>query len=120
MASFEPGPLMATYYASKAYVTSLTRAISYELRKNKIVASVLCPGPVDTNFNNVAGVSFSMKALSSQYVAQYAIDALLRGKKTIIPGAVNKCLYFLSKIAPVNLAMRAVYNNQSKKRKEEK
>ena len=71
VASFAPGPLMAAYYASKAYVTSLSRAISKELKKEKsnIMVSCLCPGPVDTNFNNVAGVSFSMKPLSSMYVA---------------------------------------------------
>ena len=56
-ASFTPGPLMASYYASKSYVTSLTKSISYELKKTKshVKVSCLCPGPVDTNFNKVAG-----------------------------------------------------------------
>ncbi|MBR6034279.1 MAG: SDR family oxidoreductase [Clostridia bacterium] len=117
MASFTPGPLMATYYASKAYVTYLSRAISKELEKadSKIVVSTLCPGPVATNFNNVAGVNFSMKPMTSEYVAKYAIDNLLKGKRTIIPGKKNKFLHFLSKLAPSNLAMNAVYKNQTKK-----
>lgn len=117
IASFAPGPLMATYYASKAYVTYLSRAISKELKKAKsnIAVSVLCPGPVATNFNNVAGVNFSMKPLSSEYVAKYAIDNLLKGKRTIIPGTVNKCMHLLSKIAPSNLSMETVYHNQTRK-----
>ena len=117
VASFAPGPLMATYYASKAYVTYLTKAISKELEKekSKIIVSALCPGPVDTNFNNVAGVNFSMKPLSSEYVAKYAIDNLLKGKRIIIPGGMNKLLHVLSKISPSNISMNAVYNNQTKK-----
>ncbi len=117
VASFAPGPLMATYYASKAYVTYLSRAVSKELKKanSKIVVSALCPGPVATNFNNVAGVSFSMKPLTSEYVAKYAIDNLLKGKRTIIPGKMNKCMHIASKIAPSNIAMSAVYKNQTKK-----
>lgn len=117
LASFSPGPLMATYYASKAYVTYISRAVSKELKKAKsnIVVSVLCPGPVATNFNNVAGVNFSMKPLSSEYVAKYAIDNLLKGKRTIIPGTVNKWLHFLSKISPSSLSMETVYHNQTRK-----
>lgn len=117
IASFEPGPLMATYYATKAYVTSLSRAISKELQKekSKVQVSVLCPGPVNTNFNNVAGVKFSIKPISSEYVAKYAIDKLLKGKRTIIPGKVSKCLHLMAKIAPSNLAMEVAYYNQKKK-----
>ena len=75
-ASFQAGPLMATYYATKSYVTKLTLAIYEELRRDKsnVHISCLCPGPVNTNFNNIANVQFSMKSLSSEYVARYAID----------------------------------------------
>ena len=119
VASFAPGPLMATYYASKAYVTSFSRAISKELEKekSKIVVSCLCPGPVDTNFNNVAGVSFSMKPLTSKYVAKYGIEKMLKGKRTILPGFTNKCLHVLSKLGPSTIAMNSVYNNQKRKKK---
>ena len=75
---FPGGPLMSTYYATKSYVISLTRGIAEELKiagsNVKIVA--LCPGPVDTNFNNIANVKFSLKSLSSKYVAKYGIDQL--------------------------------------------
>ena len=75
-AAFVPGPLMATYYSTKAYVLRLTTSISEELRRDKsnVVISCLCPGPVDTNFNKVANVKFSVKPLTSEFVAKYAID----------------------------------------------
>ena len=78
---------MASYYASKSYVTFLTKGISHELKKaiSKVKISCLCPGPVNTNFNNVAGVNFSVKPLTSEYVAKYAIDNMLKGKLVIIP-----------------------------------
>lgn len=118
IAGFMPGPLMATYYASKAYVLNLSRAIQMELKKKKsnVRLSVLCPGPVSTNFNNVANVKFSLKPLSSEYVAKYAVNELLKGKEVIIPGTFTKTLKILSKISPTNLGMRVVYKNQTRKR----
>ncbi len=118
IASFTPGPLMAAYYASKAYVTSLTRAISRELKKAKsdVKVSCLCPGPVDTNFNNVANVKFTLKPLTSEYVAKYAIDNMLKGKKIIIPGIKTKFLHLISKISPTNISSKVVFNNQTKKK----
>ena len=88
IAGFMSGPLMATYYATKNYVVSLSKAINKELKKDgsKVTVSVLCPGPVNTNFNNVANVRFNLKGLSSEYVAKYAIDQMLKNKKVIIPG----------------------------------
>ncbi len=65
IAGFAPGPLMAAYYSSKAYVLRLTESIYEELRREKsnVKVSVLCPGPVATNFNNVANVHFSIKSI---------------------------------------------------------
>lgn len=113
------GPLMATYYATKSYVTSLTRSISYELKreKSKVVVSCLCPGPVDTNFNNVADVEFSTKALSSSYVAKYAIDSMLKGKTLVVPGFKMKCAKFFSCFAPDSLVIKFIYNIQKNKKK---
>ena len=70
IAGFMPGPLMATYYSSKAYVVRLSEAIREELRRknSNVKLSILCPGPVNTNFNNVADVNFKAKSLSSEYV----------------------------------------------------
>ena len=85
-ASFGSGPLMATYYATKGYVTKLTVAIYEELRrdKSKVHISCLCPGPVNTNFNNTANVEFGMKGLDSRKVARYAIDKMFKNKLIII------------------------------------
>ena len=118
IAGSSPGPLMAAYYSSKAYVLRLTEAIYEELRKQKsnVTISVLCPGPVATNFNNVADVKFSIKALPSEYVAKYAIDKTLKGKILIIPGMKIKILRLLSKISPDKLAMKLVYKNQTRKK----
>ena len=73
------GPLMSTYYATKSYVVSFSLAIYEELRRknSNVKISVLCPGPVDTNFNNVAGVKFNIKSLTAEYVAKYAINQKL-------------------------------------------
>ena len=119
IASFAPGPLMAAYYSSKTYVLRLSQAIYKELKKKKsnVHISVLCPGPVATEFNDVAGVHFSLKPLSSEYVAKYAIDKTLQNKLIIVPGFMNKVARILSKLAPSKLAMEVVYNNQTKKNK---
>ncbi len=111
------GPLMATYYATKSYVVSLTRSISEELKikNSKVKISALCPGPVNTNFNNVANVKFSLQGLSSEYVAKYAIDQMLAGKKIIIPGFQIKALAFISKIIPTNVLLNMTYKSQKRK-----
>ena len=116
-AAFQPGPLMSTYYATKSYVYQLTEALYYEekVKKTKVHVSVLCPGPVDTNFNNVANVKFSVKPLKSTYVAKYAIDKMLEGKLLIIPGFKMKCARFLGKFVPNKLMLKITYNIQKKK-----
>ena len=120
-ASFQAGPLMATYYATKAYVTRLTVAINEELRrsKSKVTISCLCPGPVRTNFNDVANVEFAMKGLDSDYVAKYAIDKMLKKKKLlIVPGFKMKMIIFFNRFASNKFAAKLVYRFQ--KRKERK
>ena len=88
-----PGPLMCAYYASKAYVLRLSEGIREELNKKKshVKISVLQPGPVNTNFNNVAGVKFNLSSKSSEYVAKYAVQNFLKGKFNIVPGFSIKC-----------------------------
>lgn len=116
-AAFGPGPLMATYYATKAYVNNLSEAINEELRRSNsnVLVSSLCPGPVDTNFNEVAGVKFAVKPLSSDYVAKYAIDKMLQGKTVIIPGVMMKLVLFLRRFAPRSLIRKVTYNIQKSK-----
>lgn len=119
MASFTAGPLMGTYYASKSYVTRLTQAISYELKKEKsnVKVSVLCPGPVDTQFNDGLGINFKMPPLSSEYVAKYAIDKCLKGKVIIVPGFCNKVVRIFNKIMPDFIVMKINYIIQLSKKK---
>ena len=111
IAGFMPGPLMSTYYSTKAYVIRLSEAIKEELKhkKSNVQISVLCPGPVDTNFNKVSGADFKVKSLSSKYVAKYTIKKLLKGKFIIIPGVGIKALRPLAKIFPDNIIMKFVY-----------
>ena len=111
MAAFGPGPLMSSYYASKAYVYRLSQGVKTELRKNnsKVKISVLCPGPVRTNFNKVAGVDFAAPSLSSEYVAKYAVKKLLKNKFTIVPGTFMKITRFFEKIMPHNLVSNVSY-----------
>lgn len=111
------GPLMATYYATKSYVVSLTNAIRKELEidKSNVKISVLCPGPVKTNFNNVADVKFSLDGLSSEYVAQYAIDKMLRNKSVIIPGITIKLLNIVRRVIPNNIMLYFTYFQQKRK-----
>ena len=119
IAGFMSGPLMATYYATKNYVVSLSKAINKELKKDgsNVSVSLLCPGPVNTNFDNVANVKFSLKGLSSEYVAKYAVDQMLKNKTIIIPGKLMKLIYAGQKIAPVAVQLEMAYNSQSSKQR---
>ena len=116
-AAFQSGPLMATYYSTKSYVYRLTEAINYENKKDKVNVQVscLCPGPVDTNFNKVAGIRFSVKPLKSDYVAKYAIDQMLKGKMLIIPGFKMKCAKFFGRFVSDKKLMAITYRIQKKK-----
>ena len=116
-AAFQPGPLMATYYATKSYVYQLTEAIYYEQTKKKsnVHVSVLCPGPVATNFNNVANVNFAVKPLTSEYVARYAIDNMFKEKMLIIPGFKMKCAKFFGRFVSDKFLLRMAYRIQRRK-----
>ncbi len=118
-AAFLPGPLMATYYATKSYVLNLSLAIAKELKKSnsKVKISVLCPGPVDTNFNNRLNIKYSVKPINAKAVAKYAIDKMFKGKTVIIPSIKTKIGVFFSKILPRNMLLEFIYNMQSKKLK---
>ncbi len=117
-AAFLPGPLMSTYYATKAYVLHLSEAIYEELRKEKsnVSISVLCPGPVDTEFNKVAGVSFGLKSKTSKEVAEYTIKKMFKKKLIIIPGIMMKLGIFFLRFVPRKLLLKIAYNFQSKKK----
>lgn len=116
-AAFLPGPLMNTYYCTKTYDLKLTEAIYEELRriKSNVKVSALCPGPVDTNFNNVAGVKFGIKSLSSTYVAKYTIKKMFKNKLIIIPGFLNRLSQFGLRFVSRKTAARIAYDVQKRK-----
>lgn len=117
-ASFMPGgPLMATYYSTKSYVTELTNSIWYELKEKKsnVSISCLCPGPVDTNFNKVANVKFSVKPMDANVVAEYAINKMFKKKRLIIPGFTIRFVKSFSKFLSDKSLLRMTYNVQEKK-----
>lgn len=120
-AGFMPGgPLMASYYASKSYILSLTMAIYAELKEinSKVYIGALCPGPVNTEFNKRAGVNFSIKGLESKFVANYAIKKMFKNRKLIIiPGVFIKLSYIASKLLPSKLMLKICYHIQNSKLK---
>lgn len=119
IAGYMPGPLMSAYYASKAYVVRLSQGIKEELRRDKsnVKISILCPGPVNTNFNDVANVKFSAKPLTSEYVAKYTIKKLKQNKFYIIPGFSIRCLRYMAKIIPDITLSKFAYKMQKSKNK---
>jgi short-subunit dehydrogenase len=117
-AAFAPGPLLGAYYASKAYVLRLTEAIAEELRRKRsgVYIGALCPGPVRTEFDEVADVHFSVRGLDSRTVARYAIEKMFARKLIIIPGALMKSVRFAERFLPEKLLLRASYHMQKRKR----
>ena len=118
IAGFFSGPLMATYYATKNYVVSMTGAIYEELKRrgSSVQISALCPGPVDTEFNKVAHVKFSSAPIDSKTAATQALDGLMAGKLYIIPTVKMKCLKFVKRLLPDKTITHFCYSFQKKKR----
>lgn len=116
-AAFLPGPLLSSYYASKAYVLRLTQALREELRRagRHVTVSAFCPGPVKTEFDRVADVRFSVEGLSSQRAALAAVDGMLKGKLVIVPGLLMKLTRFGVRFAPDAVQLRGCWHMQSRK-----
>jgi uncharacterized protein len=95
-AAFQPGPLMAVYYATKAYVLSFSEALSNELDGTGVTVTALCPGPTRTGFQAGAKMEESKlvrgKIMDSQTVARVGYEALMKGKRVVIPGVMNKLM----------------------------
>ena len=117
IAGFMPGPLMSTYYATKAYIVRLSEGIREELKKehSNVQISILCPGPVATNFNKVANVKFHMREANSKEIAKYAIKKLEQGKFYIIPGIDIKMAKLGAKIMPTPIISKITYMIQKRK-----
>lgn len=116
-AAFMPGPLLSSYYASKAYVLRLDRAVNTELKKMKsdVRISTLCPGPVKTEFDEVANVKFSLKGLDARFVAEYAVKKMFERKEVIVPGWQMKLMRPLQKIIPDFILCKIAYHIQKRK-----
>lgn len=116
-AAFMPGPLLSSYYASKAYVLRLDRAVNTELKKMKsdVRISTLCPGPVKTEFDEVANVKFSLKGLDARFVAEYAVKKMFARKEVIVPGWQMKLMRPLQKIIPDFILCKIAYHIQKRK-----
>lgn len=113
IASFEPGPLMAMYYATKAFVLSLTEAISIEIKGTGVTISALCPGPTNTEFASNAHLertSFvkAFKKTSPKDVAEYGYKQLMAGKVVAVPGALNKVAVVAAQVMPRALVRHCV------------
>jgi len=105
IAGFEPGPMMATYHASKAFVLSLSESLATELKDTGVTLTALCPGPVDTDFFPKAEMVETKvfqkgNVMAPQEVAEAGYEALMNGERTVVPGAVNKAMVFSRRFLP--------------------
>lgn len=111
------GPYMAAYYASKAYVTSLTRAVAQELKEqgSRVYVGALCPGPVDTEFNQMANVSFALPGITAGQCVDCAIRGMKQRKPLIIPTAAIQAATTAGRLVPQSLSIRIAGMQQKKK-----
>lgn len=122
MAGFLPGPGMAVYYASKAFVLSFSEALHSELKPRGIRVTILCPGPVPTEFAARAGIKEGLApdllTQSAEAVAEAGYRGLMRGQRTVVPGLINKIGILVLRIAPRGSVLRAIDARQSRRRAE--
>ena len=118
MAGYQPNPCFAAYGASKSYLIQLSQAVGYELRRtgSRVSVSVLCPGPVDTEFNQVAEGKFPAKAMTAEEAARIGIEGMLAKKPVIVTGAKMKLCKFAGRILPDSAMVAMEYKIQKKKR----
>ncbi len=118
LAAFQPGPLMAVYYATKAYVLSLSEALHNETRPFGVTVTALCPGPTATEFGNRAEMGgtklFEMNLMRSAEVAQIGFDAMMEGRPVVIAGTQNKLMAFATRFVPRQLAAGLARSLQEK------
>jgi short-subunit dehydrogenase len=127
VAGFLPGPGMAVYYATKAYVLSLTEALHEELRKRGVRVTALCPGPVTTEFAERAGIVGSTAGnlapglldTSAGQVAEQGYRGLIRGRRMVVPGAANRFVTLIVPFVPRRLLLMLVGRRQARRRKAE-
>ena len=99
-AGFIPGPFFSSYYASKSYIIRMTQAVAEELRETGVHVSMLCPGPVATEFGETARVKFRTIPYSSEKLAEHAVREMFAGKQMICENAFSKAMVILGKFVP--------------------
>ena len=111
------GPYMAGYYASKAYVVSMTRGVAEELREmhSPVYVCALCPGPVDTEFNERADVVFALRGISPELCVDEAMRGMLRHKTIIVPSALMRAATTAQRFMPMAILMPIMAHQQKKK-----
>ncbi|MEH2372963.1 SDR family NAD(P)-dependent oxidoreductase [Nostoc sp.] len=119
-AAFQPGPLMAVYFATKAYILSFSEAIANELEGTGVTVTVLCPGSTASAFHERTGMADSKlvkgkKMMDAQTVAEIGFRALMKGQTIVIPGFINKLLAKIVRFVPRNLVTKFVRNMQEDK-----
>jgi short-subunit dehydrogenase len=117
VAAFFPGPGMAIYFASKAYVLSFSEALSRELAPRGVRVTAVCPGPVPTEFQARAGLKDAQSpflTVSAEQVARESYEGFVRGKRVVVPGFANKLNAILPRVLPRGLVLRLVGNYQRK------
>ncbi|MCM1577682.1 MAG: SDR family NAD(P)-dependent oxidoreductase [Ruminococcus sp.] len=119
VAGFMPGPLMAAYYSSKAYVIRQTQAVYTELRraKSRVNVSVLCPGPVDTEFNRRAGITGFFKGITAKQCVSCALSGMRKRQLTITPTVKVTAIAVLSKVFPAKIGSYCAYLVQKGKQR---
>ena len=120
LGSFQPGPLMAVYYASKAYVLSFSEAISRELKNSGVTVTAVCPGPTKTKFTQAANLGMSglfvnLHIASAQSVANFAYKKMQKGKVVAVPGFFNKVAAVGVRLLPKRIVRNMVYRLQKKR-----
>lgn len=115
-AAFQPGPLMSIYYATKAFVLSLSEAMAYELKNTNVTVTCLCPGPTKSNFQKAANITESKLAkgvnATSFEVALCGYNAMMKGKFVAIEGFMNNLLAFVVRFMPRKMVLATVYKIQ--------
>ncbi|OGH64130.1 MAG: hypothetical protein A2821_02490 [Candidatus Magasanikbacteria bacterium RIFCSPHIGHO2_01_FULL_41_23] len=114
-AAFQPGPFMAVYFATKAYVLSLSEALSEETRHTGVTVSALCPGPTKTSFQNRAGadkteIFKNNGVMNARSVAEIAYAGLMKNKRIIIPSWRHKIIIQLLRVCPRALTTKIMRN----------
>jgi short-subunit dehydrogenase len=117
-ASFQPGPLMAVYYATKAYVLSLSEALAEETRGSGVTVTALCPGPTATGFQAGAAMEDSRlvrgrKLPTAASVASFGVAAMRKGDAVAVPGIMNKMLAASVRVTPRSIVRRLVHRMQA-------